>query len=155
MNPPAGEDSSITSYHLIEEQLHGKHIENLVLYDLINVTTIYLGNTDDGDRLLGLLRLLFKEGINAAEKKERLQEEYNLNLTDDMREELSIMCNLSEGIFERGAAAERAKALAAKKEMTLRLIKNGIELSILSEASGWSEDELEKLAEENNVKIVH
>ena len=64
------------------------------------------------------------------------------------------MCNLSEGIFERGAAAERAKALAAKKEMTLRLIKNGIELSILSEASGWSEDELEKLAEENNVKIV-
>jgi|GEM_PF-1884577 hypothetical protein len=69
--------------------------------------------------------------------------------------DLNTMCSLSEGIYERGAAAERAKALAAKKEMTLRLIKNGIELSILSEASGWSEDELEKLAEENNVKIVH
>ena len=168
MNPPAGEDSSITSYHLIEEQLHGKHIENLVLYDLINVTTIYLGNTDDGDRLLGLLRLLFKEGINAAEKKERLQEEYNLNLTDDMREELSIMCNLSEGIFERDykkgyhaaydttyKTAYQDASHAEKEKMALKLLENGIKLSIISDSSGLAIDRIVEIAQANHLHIVH
>lgn len=164
MEPPAGEDSSITSYHLIEEQLHGKHIENLVLYDLINVTTIYLGNSDDGDRLLGLLRLLFKEGINAAKKKERLQEEYNLNLTDDMREELSIMCNLSEGIFERGykkgydtayKTAYQDASHAEKEKMALKLLENGIKLSIISDSSGLAIDRIVEIAQANHLQVVH
>lgn len=152
MEPPSGEDSSINSYFLMEKQLHGKHVENPDLYDLINVTTIYLGKSDDGDRLISLLRLLFKEDISAADKKERLLEDYDLNLTDDMREELSIMCNLSEGIYERAAAEERARVTASH---ILKLLQKGVSISIISYSTDVSADEIKKIADQNHISIVH
>jgi len=155
MNAPSREGSSITTYHLTEKQLHGHHTEKKSLYDLINITTIYLGNRKTTDRLIELLRLLFKKEISAAEKKNRLQQDYDLNLTDDMREELGIMCNLSEGIFENGFDKANRMALNDKRKMMLSLLKNGVKISFVSEASGWSEEDLEKLAIKNNIKVVH
>lgn len=156
MEPPAGEDSSINSYFLMEKQLHGSHMEDPLLYDLINITTIYLGKSDGGDRLISLLRLLFKEEISAADKKELLLEDYDLNLTDDMREELSIMCNLSEGIYERayrkGAIEERAKI---NIEHVLKLLKNGVSVSIISDTVDISADEVKRIADQYHISLLH
>ena len=102
------------------------------------------------------MRLLFKEEISAADKKERLLEDYDLNLTDDMREELSIMCNLSEGIYERayrkGAIEERAKI---NIEHVLKLLKNGVSVSIISDTVDISADEVKRIADQYHISLLH
>lgn len=65
------------------------------------------------------------------------------------------MCNLSEGIFENGFDKANRMALNDKRKMMLSLLKNGVKISFVSEASGWSEEDLEKLAIKNNIKVVH
>ena len=68
-----------------------------------------------GNKLINLLRLIFKEDLTATEKTERLIRDYDLQLTEEMGEELNIMCNLSEGIEERGIARGRAEGRADMK----------------------------------------
>ena len=102
MRAPEHEGSSITSYALHEKQLFGRHVEPRAHYDLINITLLYLGSHRTSDKLIELLRLVFRSNAKVAEKKARLAEQYDLNLTDDMAEEMNTMCNLSEGIYADG-----------------------------------------------------
>ena len=74
-----------------------------------------------GNKLINLLRLIFKEDLTATEKTERLIRDYDLQLTEEMGEELNIMCNLSEGIEERGRAEGRAEGVT---EATEKIVRN-------------------------------
>ena len=40
---------------------------------------------------------------SAKEKSEILRKKFDIEVTSEMEEELITMCNLSEGIYERGA----------------------------------------------------
>ena len=86
-----------------------------------------------GNKLINLLRLIFKEDLTATEKTERLIRDYDLQLTEEMGEELNIMCNLSEGIEERGIARGIARGRAEGKaegraegraEATEKIVRN-------------------------------
>ena len=78
-----------------------------------------------GNKLINLLRLIFKEDLTATEKTERLIRDYDLQLTEEMGEELNIMCNLSEGIEERGIARGRAEGRAeGVTEATEKIVRN-------------------------------
>ena len=77
-----------------------------------------------GNKLINLLRLIFKEGLTATEKTERLIRDYDLQLTEEMGEELNIMCNLSEGIEEVTCENE-------KKRTIFRLVKAGADMKVL------------------------
>ena len=52
------------------------------------------------DDFLKMLHLLFRARLKAEEKTKRLKDDFNIVLDNDMRKELNIMCNLSEGIAE-------------------------------------------------------
>lgn len=49
-----------------------------------------------------MLRIIFKEKAPALVKKQQLEEEYGIRLTEDETKELSKMCNLSEGLYNNG-----------------------------------------------------
>ena len=57
---------------------------------------------DFGNRLMGLLYMLFKNEGHAAEKKKILRESYDVDLDADEIKEMDDMCNLSVGVFSRG-----------------------------------------------------
>ena len=63
---------------------------------------LYIGNRSTGDKLLNMLRLIFKENLTTKEKTKKLKDEYDLSISGEMGEEMDTMCNLSEGIYERG-----------------------------------------------------
>ena len=109
--PPKGYGSGINSYSTVEKHIRGDIKEPVADYQLLNAFVVYIGNHQTGDRLLNLLRLIFKENLSAAEKKERLIRDYDLRFTEEMGEELNIMCNLSEGIEERGIEKGIAKGM--------------------------------------------
>ncbi len=52
------------------------------------------------DDFLKMLHLLFRARLKAEEKTKRLKDDFNIVLDNNMRKELNIMCNLSEGIAE-------------------------------------------------------
>ena len=85
-----------------EEHLLHRYKANQKSYDLLNVVMIYLSDEKVRNRLIGLLQLLFrKENMSGDERNEILKEKYNIHLTEEQREELNTMCNLSEGIVDR------------------------------------------------------
>lgn len=67
----------------------------------MNFVMIYLGDQASRDRLIELLRLVFRTDKSFEEIKKKLQSAYDIQLTGDMEKELRTMCNLSEGIYDR------------------------------------------------------
>ncbi len=104
---------------------------------------IYLGSRKTKDRMLELLRLIFKENVSAADKKERLNKEYQMDLTSDMEEELTTMCNLSEGIADR-----------AEARIIINLWRKGSSISFIEEVSGWSQKQILAILPKNKVDTI-
>lgn len=101
MDSPNGQ-SAINRYRMKEEHLLHRYKANQKSYDLLNVVMIYLSDEKVRNRLIGLLQLLFrKENMSGDKRNEILKEKYNIHLTEEQREELNTMCNLSEGIVDR------------------------------------------------------
>ncbi|MGN0951022.1 MAG: PD-(D/E)XK nuclease family transposase [Mitsuokella sp.] len=102
MNAPKDMGNSINRYRMTEERLHGKYRAEEWQYNLLNVVMLYLGNRKTQDSLIEMLRIIFKEKAPALVKKQQLEEEYGIRLTEDETKELSKMCNLSEGVYNDG-----------------------------------------------------
>ena len=51
-----------------------------------------------------MLGVIFSDRLNGKEKVKLLQEDLQIYVSDEMKEELDVMCNLSYGIEERGRA---------------------------------------------------
>ena len=71
--------------------------------------------------ILKLLEVLLSSERSTKEKREILQEEFNIKMTQELEREVSEMCNLSEGVEQKGIA----KGITAS-------IRN------LMESMGWS-----------------
>ena len=98
---PRGETSSINQYELTENNIYGDHHETKEDYDLLNVTTLHIGDDEPTDELLQFLKLVFVEQMTEQQKTQRIKEEFGIELETEARKELETMCNLSAGLKER------------------------------------------------------
>ena len=73
---------------------------------------IYLGDDRSSQRVLKLLEVLLSETAAADEKKQILQEDFEIKMTHNLESEVSGMCNLSDGIEERATARGIACGMA-------------------------------------------
>lgn len=73
-------------------------------YDLLTVVMLCLGGPGDEryDGILKLLSVLLSSEVKYAEKQRILRQEFDLAMTQEMEMEVQNMCNLSEGVWERG-----------------------------------------------------
>ena len=129
-NPPKKRENTITRYSIQEENLIGQVSERKENYDLLTVVMICLGHADD-DNYTGVLKLLgvllFSEK-EAEEKKKILQDDFDIAMTKTLESEVSVMCNLSKGVEERGIARGLAQGLERGLETgTLNAIRNLME----------------------------
>ncbi len=113
MNPPKQRGNSITRYRLVEEHLVGAATEPVQNYDLLSIIMLCLGGPEgeNYDGILRMLDVLLSNETGEAEKRKILQDDYNIQMTQAMQREVSVMCNLSKGVEEKGIAkghAERA-----------------------------------------------
>ena len=53
-------------------------------------------------KLIGLLKTLFSDELLNHEKKETLQNDYDIKMNENIDRELMDMCNLGYGVYERG-----------------------------------------------------
>ncbi len=114
MNPPKSRENTITRYRLVEEHLVGEATEPVRNYDLLSIIMLCLGGPE-GENYGGVLRMLdvlLSNETSEAEKRKILQDDYNIQMTQTMEREVSVMCNLSKGVMEKGLAKGRAEGLA-------------------------------------------
>ena len=115
----------------MEEHLIGEATDPVRNYDLLSIIMLCLGGPDgeNYDGVLRMLDVLLSNETSEAEKRKILQDDYDIQMTQIMEREVSVMCNLSKGVMEKGLAKGRAEGVA---ENTLTSIKNLMETLGLS-----------------------
>lgn len=82
-------------------------------YELLNVVIIRLTkelvDRTQENELHRLLGAIFLPSVDEEEKLAIMEEEYHMDVSDRIREEMQSMCNLSQGIFESGFEEGRKK----------------------------------------------
>lgn len=151
---PKYRQNTITRYQLAEEYLAGEAREQRENYDLLSVVMVCLGEpgSENYEGVLRLLDVLLSNEISEAEKRHILEGEYSIPMTKAIEREVSLMCNLSQGIEDKGIAKGIEKG--RKEGMT-----NGVLTSIksLTETLNLSVDEAMaalKLSEEDRRKYL-
>ena len=139
----------ITQYKMKEHHIVG-NISNLEKnYDLLQVIMVYVGSNGKKieNRLLKMLHLLFRKKVDAISKQHQLKDEFDIDLNPKMAEELNIMCNLGEGIFEDGVA-EGLQIGETKgiEKIAIKMLKKGDALEEIQELTELSIQRIEQLA---------
>ena len=102
MKPRKGYQNSIWRYGLRGERLAGEAGSGERPGDLLNVIMINLGNEETGSGLLRFLEVLFSDETGAEQKKEIIEQEYGLEMSRETEGRVEHMCNLSQGVLEKG-----------------------------------------------------
>ena len=103
-HPPVAYQNTITQYSLREKHIVGKAREERKNYDLLSIVMVCLGKAD-GENYGGLLKfleVLLSDSRPAREKRKILSEEFGMEMSGDLESGVRDMCNLSQGILERG-----------------------------------------------------
>ena len=131
MNPPKVRENTITRYRLVEEHLVGEAMESVRNYDLLSIVMLCLGGPDgeNYDGVLRMLDVLLSNETSEAEKRKILQDDYDIQMTRTMEQEVSVMCNLSKGIMEKGITKGRVEG---RSEGMAKGMTNGILSAIKS-----------------------
>ena len=111
MTPPKKRQNSITRYRLVEENLIGNVKEPVRNYDLLSVVMLCLGGAEgeNYDGVLKLLDVLLSSETGIAEKRQVLQDDFDIPMTETLEAEVQAMCNLSQGVEEKGRIKGRAE----------------------------------------------
>ena len=103
MNPPKYRENTITKYSITEKQLVGHVTEKVENYDLMSAIMICLGKPDS-ENYNGVLKLLnvLLSSEKAPDEKERiLHDDFDIEMTQNLEREVSLMCNLSQDVIDR------------------------------------------------------
>jgi predicted transposase YdaD len=82
--------------------------------------------------------------LSVNEKLDIIETEYHIPIEDSIRKDVSVMCNLSQGILEKGEA--RGKAIGEAK-IILNMHKNGFTVEQIACATDKEEEEVRAIIE--------
>ena len=112
MNMP---ENSMSHIHLLKDDLIDKHNWHGNL-DLLNIIMVGLSNNlpphDDTYEMHRLLSALLSKDLTVNEKLDIIGNEYDIPVENNLREDVNVMCNLSQGIKEDGIAIGEARGIA-------------------------------------------
>ena len=160
MNMP---ENSMCHIYLTKEDLLGKHNWKGNL-NLVNIVMIGLTNAlpqrHNEYVLHRLLCAMFSNELSQQQKMKIMEQEYHIPMEESFKEEVSIMCNLSQGIKEAGIAEGREAGIAEGREagiaegkqreiekVILNMHKKGYSLEQIMDATDLEAAELETIIE--------
>ena len=110
--------------------------------DMLNIVLIGLAKElprqDEKHELHRLLGALLSKSLTQSEKLNIIEKEYDIPLEEDLRKDVSVMCNLSQGIVDD-----------TKVEIIMNMYENKFSLEQISLATKKSIAEVEKIIKEN------
>lgn len=120
INPAKNAKNSVTKYKMTEERMIGDVHEDVRNYDLLTVVMVCLGEPEDVEQknILRLLNILFSDKCSVEEKKQLLEGDFDIQMTQTLERRLDEMCNLSQGVENRGIEKGMAKGMVLGAERT-------------------------------------
>lgn len=143
------EENSMSHIHLIKEDVIGFYDWKGRL-DLLHIVMIGLAKKlpehDDTYELHRLLGALLSQELTADEKFNIIGNEYDIPIEENLREDVSVMCNLSEGIEEKGREEGRAEGLlTGEAGLIQKMYKNGMTIEQIASATEKTKQEVETM----------
>ena len=140
-DPAKKRRNGIFRYHTVQDTVLGKPYETPDSYDLMEVVIVNLGDADKESDLeiLDLLNTLFSLSTSSETKKNRLQKDFGIAMTEEFESEVQDMCNLGKALVEQGI---EKKNLSLAKMM----IKDKESLDKIEKYTGFSADKLKEIA---------
>ena len=98
----------------------------------MSIIMIYLGDaeSEQNSNILKMLNKLFSEEVGAIEKVQFLSDEYRISATENLEKGVQEMCNLSQGIKEKGRAEGKVEGIEQGLMTAVINIMNNLKLSI-------------------------
>ena len=143
------DDNSLSHIHLTKDEML-KPCNWKGNLDLLNIVLIGITNEipehDEKYEMHRLIGALLSSELKEQEKLDIIEHEYNIPISQEFREDVKIMCNLSTGIEER--ATERATKKATEKtseKFILNMYKKGYTLDQIADVAETGVDEVEAI----------
>ena len=139
------DDNSLSHIHLTKDEML-KPCNWKGNLDLLNIVLIGITNEipehDEKYEMHRLIGALLSSELKEQEKLDIIEHEYNIPISQEFREDVRIMCNLSTGIEER--ATERATEKTSEK-FILNMYKKGYTLDQIADVAETGVDEVEAM----------
>ncbi|MCD8107811.1 MAG: PD-(D/E)XK nuclease family transposase [Oscillospiraceae bacterium] len=123
--------------HLTNDAILDDHDWNGKL-DMLNIVLLGLPKElppqDERYKLHRMLSALFTLGLTSNERIDILENEYSIPAVRDFREELNTMCNLGQGVYERGIEKGTEKLRKDHKATAVYLHSIGLDIKTIAEA---------------------
>ena len=131
------DDNSLSHIHLTKDELL-KPCNWKGNLDLLNIVLIGITNEipehDEKYEMHRLIGALLSSELKEQEKLDIIEHEYNIPISQEFREDVSIMCNLSQGIEDKAIA-----------KIVMNMYKIGYTPNQIADAVGVSVDEVEAI----------
>ena len=139
------DDNSLSHIHLTKDEML-KPCNWKGNLDLLNIVLIGITNEipehDEKYEMHRLIGALLSSELKEQEKLDIIEHEYNIPISQEFREDVRIMCNLSTGIEER--ATEKATEKISEK-FILNMYKKGYTLDQIADVAETGVDEVEAI----------
>ena len=139
------DDNSLSHIHLTKDEML-KPCNWKGNLDLLNIVLIGITNEipehDEKYEMHRLIGALLSSELKEQEKLDIIEHEYNIPISQEFREDVRIMCNLSTGIEER--ATEKATEKTSEK-FILNMYKKGYTLDQIADVAETGVDEVEAI----------
>lgn len=131
------DDNSLSHIHLTKDEML-KPCNWKGNLDLLNIVLIGITNEipehDEKYEMHRLIGALLSSELKEQEKLDIIEREYNIPISQEFREDVSIMCNLSQGIEDKAIA-----------KVVMNMYKIGYTPNQIADAVGVSVDEVETI----------
>ena len=131
------DDNSLSHIHLTKDEML-KPCNWKGNLDLLNIVLIGITNEipehDEKYEMHRLIGALLSSELKEQEKLDIIEHEYNIPVSQEFREDVSIMCNLSQGIEDKAIA-----------KIVMNMYKIGYTPNQIADAVGVSVDEVEAI----------
>lgn len=144
-------DNCMDYVHLTDDKILGNHPWKGGL-NLLNIVLLGIAEElpehDKEYELHRLLGTLLSKSLTQSEKFGIMETEYRIPVDDRMREDVSEMCNLSQGVQEWGEAIGEARGKEkGEARLILRMYKNGYSAEQIAGATDKTVEEVERIIE--------
>ena len=157
VNPAKRFRNTITRYSLKPETIIGNAVEAPENYDLINIVMVCLGKMEEwnDNNLIKFLGVLFQNELSAREKKDILERDFNIPMTETFESEVDDMCNLSQGVAEEAMQKGIEKGIEQGRiHALIELVNDGVlTIEKAAEKAGMSVEEFRNVMKNANTQI--
>lgn len=144
------EENTMSHIHLTKDDVIGSCNWKGKM-DLLNIVMLGLAKELPGHNemyeLHRLLGALLSQKLTIDEKLNIIGNEYDIPIEENLRKDVSVMCNLSQGIEEKGIAIGEARVI-------IKMYKNGFTAEQIAAAIDKETEEVKAIIEGEKLELV-